>query len=131
MIVGIAGACRTDEFCKMNLAHITDHGQYVRIKIPQTKNGIPRSFTIVENPDGERVSYVNYFFLGTFVNYYKLNKINKYNRQLTRIVARIASLTYNIGSGKTTINVIQGDFESCADILITSYWLHVELGKNI
>jgi hypothetical protein len=23
------------------------------------------------------------------------------------------------------------DFESCADILITSYWLHVELGKNI
>jgi hypothetical protein len=24
---------------------------------------------------------------------------------------------------------IQGDFESCADILITSYWLHVELGK--
>jgi hypothetical protein len=28
-------------------------------------------------------------------------------------------------------NNTQGDFESCADILITSYWLHVELGKNI
>jgi hypothetical protein len=26
---------------------------------------------------------------------------------------------------------IQGDFESCADILITSCWFHVELGKNI
>jgi hypothetical protein len=26
---------------------------------------------------------------------------------------------------------IQGDFESCAEILTTSYWLHVELGKNI
>jgi hypothetical protein len=26
---------------------------------------------------------------------------------------------------------IQGDFESCADILITSYWLHAELGKNV
>jgi hypothetical protein len=26
---------------------------------------------------------------------------------------------------------VQDDFESCADILITSYWLHVELGKNI
>jgi hypothetical protein len=25
---------------------------------------------------------------------------------------------------------IQGDLESCADILITSYWLHVELGKK-
>jgi hypothetical protein len=27
------------------------------------------------------------------------------------------------------LNNIQGVFESCADILITSYWLHVELGK--
>jgi hypothetical protein len=26
---------------------------------------------------------------------------------------------------------LQGDFESCADILITTYWLYVELGKNI
>jgi hypothetical protein len=25
---------------------------------------------------------------------------------------------------------IQGDFESCAEILTTSYWLHAELGKN-
>jgi hypothetical protein len=27
--------------------------------------------------------------------------------------------------------IIQGVFESCAEILTTSYWLHVELGKNI
>jgi hypothetical protein len=27
--------------------------------------------------------------------------------------------------------VIQGVIESCTDILTTSYWLHVELGKNI
>jgi hypothetical protein len=26
---------------------------------------------------------------------------------------------------------IQGVFESCAEILTTSYWFHVELGKNI
>jgi hypothetical protein len=36
---------------------------------------------------------------------------------------------------KKTKNVpltfLQGDFESCADILITSYWLHVELEKNV
>jgi hypothetical protein len=25
---------------------------------------------------------------------------------------------------------VQGDFESCADILITSYWLHVCMSKN-
>jgi hypothetical protein len=28
-------------------------------------------------------------------------------------------------------NYIQGVFEMRAQILITSYWLHVELGKNI
>jgi hypothetical protein len=28
-------------------------------------------------------------------------------------------------------HTVQGDFESCAEILTTSYWLHVELGKNI
>jgi hypothetical protein len=28
-------------------------------------------------------------------------------------------------------NVLQGVIESCTDILTTSYWLHVELGKNI
>jgi hypothetical protein len=32
---------------------------------------------------------------------------------------------------KKNENHIQGDFENCADILITSYWLHVELGKNV
>jgi hypothetical protein len=69
MIVGIAGACRKDEFCKINLADITNHGQYVIIKTTQTKNDIPRSFTIVENPDGERVSYVTYYFPR---NFYKL-----------------------------------------------------------
>jgi hypothetical protein len=26
---------------------------------------------------------------------------------------------------------VQGVIESCTDILTTSYWLHVELGKNI
>jgi hypothetical protein len=29
------------------------------------------------------------------------------------------------------ISDVQGDFESCADILITTYWLPVELGKNV
>jgi hypothetical protein len=27
--------------------------------------------------------------------------------------------------------LIQNVIESCTDILTTSYWLHVELGKNI
>jgi hypothetical protein len=31
----------------------------------------------------------------------------------------------------TTLPTIQDVFESCAEILTTSYWLHAELGKNI
>jgi hypothetical protein len=31
----------------------------------------------------------------------------------------------------THLRFIQGVIESCTDILSTSYWLHVELGKNI
>jgi hypothetical protein len=46
---------------------------------------------------------------------------------------------FSIDSSKPTLRinlnehpiVIQGVFEMRADILITSYWLHVELGKNI
>jgi hypothetical protein len=36
------------------------------------------------------------------------------------------------GGGNLELSqAIQGDFESCAEILTTSYWLHAELGKNI
>jgi hypothetical protein len=31
----------------------------------------------------------------------------------------------------STLNDVQDVIESCTDILTTSYWLHVELGKNI
>jgi hypothetical protein len=38
----------------------------------------------------------------------------------------------NFSFGNVHLTVyIQGVIESCTDILTTSYWLHVELGKNI
>jgi hypothetical protein len=52
----------------------------------------------------------------------KFSKQAKYFDPLVRFKSRVNS---------RELNEIQGDFESCADILITSYWLHVELGKNI
>jgi hypothetical protein len=36
-----------------------------------------------------------------------------------------------IGAKAAKATAIQGVIESCTDILTTSYWLHVELGKNI
>jgi hypothetical protein len=36
----------------------------------------------------------------------------------------------NFGNVHLTV-YIQGVIESCTDILTTSYWLHVQLGKNI
>jgi hypothetical protein len=37
----------------------------------------------------------------------------------------------NFEGEKKNIDNIQGVIESCTDILTTSYWLHVELGKNL
>jgi hypothetical protein len=34
MVVGIAGACRSDELCKMKLADINMSEEFVLIKIP-------------------------------------------------------------------------------------------------
>jgi hypothetical protein len=40
-------------------------------------------------------------------------------------------MSFRNHSVNLNINFIQGVIESCTDILTTSYWLHVELGKNI
>jgi hypothetical protein len=50
---------------------------------------------------------------------------------LNLINAPKTSLCWNNAHNVTQQFNIQGVFESCAEILTTSYWLHVELGKNI
>lgn len=58
--MGIAGACRTDELCKMQLSDVTDNGRFVIVKILHTKNDVPRTFSIVENSE-EGVDYLRTF----------------------------------------------------------------------
>jgi hypothetical protein len=48
-----------------------------------------------------------------------------------RIAAEAGSVPILICMNATNEDQIQGVIESCTDILTTSYWLHVELGKNI
>lgn len=45
-IFGICGACRTDEFTRINLEDVEKHGNLFLVRINQTKTKIPRSFTI-------------------------------------------------------------------------------------
>lgn len=48
-IMGIAGACRKDELCKMTVDDVADKGALILVKIPDSKNHQSRSFTIVED----------------------------------------------------------------------------------
>jgi hypothetical protein len=47
--------------------------------------------------------------------------------RLKEVFARVQQVNLT----NTLVINIQGVFESCAEILTTSYWLHVEVGKNI
>jgi hypothetical protein len=47
--------------------------------------------------------------------------------RLKEVFARVQRVNLT----NTLVINIQGVFESCAEILTTSYWRHVELGKNI
>jgi hypothetical protein len=54
------------------------------------------------------------------------------NRVQVRSVGELfASESSEFDAEKINWLQIQGVIESCTDILPTSYWLHVELGKNI
>jgi hypothetical protein len=54
--------------------------------------------------------------------------LNLHNKKKRRKIDYIHNYTYLLRYLK---DIIQGVIESCTDILTTSYWLHVELGKNI
>lgn len=56
-IMGVAGACRTDEIHKMKLTDLEIKDDIALIKISTTKNGVKRSF-VVTNDDGGGIPYV-------------------------------------------------------------------------
>lgn len=72
-IMGIAGACRKDELCKITINDITDKGNFVLVKIPDSKNHQQRSFSIVDNE--------NFRCLELFRKYVSLRPRNAENRR--------------------------------------------------
>ncbi|KAJ8982351.1 hypothetical protein NQ317_013102 [Molorchus minor] len=48
LILGIAGACRTDELVNLTVDDIEDVGSSLIVKIPNTKTKIPRIFVITD-----------------------------------------------------------------------------------
>ncbi|KAJ8974768.1 hypothetical protein NQ317_007318 [Molorchus minor] len=47
LILGIAGACRTDELVNLTVDDIEDVGSSLIVKIPNTKTKIPRIFVVI------------------------------------------------------------------------------------
>ncbi|KAJ8976882.1 hypothetical protein NQ317_008075 [Molorchus minor] len=48
LILGIAGACRTDELVNLTVDDIEDVGSFLIVKIPNTKTKIPRIFVVTD-----------------------------------------------------------------------------------
>lgn len=48
MVLGIAGACRTDELTNLTVDDIEDVGSSLIVKIPNTKTKIPRTFVVTD-----------------------------------------------------------------------------------
>ncbi|KAJ8982662.1 hypothetical protein NQ317_019063 [Molorchus minor] len=48
LILGIAGACRTDELVNLTVDDIEDVGSSLIVKIPNTKTKIPRIFVVTD-----------------------------------------------------------------------------------
>lgn len=49
LILGIAGACRIDELTNLSIDDIEDTGSSLIIKIPNTKNQLPRTFIVTDS----------------------------------------------------------------------------------
>jgi hypothetical protein len=53
------------------------------------------------------------------------------NNKKKSVCLRPHDRSENFNDVRFILRNIQGVIESCTDILTTSHWLHVELGKNI
>ncbi|CAK1597504.1 unnamed protein product [Parnassius mnemosyne] len=58
LIFGVVGACRREELANITLKDIEAHGKMLLIKVPNTKNKIPRSFVV----EGDILRIVRPFF---------------------------------------------------------------------
>ncbi|KAJ8911912.1 hypothetical protein NQ315_012326 [Exocentrus adspersus] len=58
LIMGISGACRYCELTNLKSTDVKDAGSYLLVSIPDTKTGISRKFTIME--EGFCVNAIKY-----------------------------------------------------------------------
>ena len=96
--MGICGCCRGDEIYRMNVQDIEKQGELLRVRVPDTKTGVSRAFTI--RP--EFVPYVNKYTAlrpsratakSFFMNYQKgkcASQVTGKN-QISKIPLKIAS----------------------------------------
>jgi hypothetical protein len=61
----------------------------------------------------------------------KITNHNPITKYFYSAKCHAGKILYRFTNFKKNAPNLQGVIESCTDILTTSYWLHVELGKNI
>ena len=86
----VAGACRREELYNMAVEDIEDRGEFIFVKIPDTKTHIQRSFTIT-NIENETIHY-----LEIFRKYFRLRPNH----------VKSSHLFLNYRAGKCTIQVL-------------------------
>lgn len=61
LVVGVFGACRRDELVNMRFSDVQDSSAYISVNIPQTKNGVARSFLIIEENEMSALTLVRQY----------------------------------------------------------------------
>lgn len=61
LVMGIFGGLRRDEMVKMTINQIEDRGSVLIIKVPETKTGTSKSFTIIEEQEIDALSLVRQY----------------------------------------------------------------------
>lgn len=94
-VIGIAGACRSIELCEMKLEHVKENSGFIIVRIPDSKNGVARKFTITASEDNS-VCYLK------IIKKY-INVRSKISNDVPRFFLRYqAGKCYNQPVGKNT-----------------------------
>lgn len=89
LIFGIAGACRREELAKLTIDDVDDKDTILVVKISDTKNHVPRTFTIVNNNDCD--------YLGIYRKYRTLRPKNSTTNRLFIRYNKSTCMNQNVG----------------------------------
>lgn len=85
LIIGISGACRTDELTNMEVNNVVDKNDMFVIRLPDTKTNKQRTFTVCNNPEKE-----NYIDMVSVCRKY-------FNLRPKHMASRRLFVRYNLG----------------------------------